>query len=144
MLRVMAELNLTRNVISRLDAWVNELARPLLPLQAIRESDGGMRVAFTNASPHALMVGKLVRAVSGIRAALLLVDSGFVAESAALLRMVSDFCSEVNAVAEGVHSGKPSAAVKQFVQQYFVPRARTPEEYEAAEKGFYISREELL
>ena len=51
------------------------------------------------------MVGKLVRAVSALRAALLLAENGHITESGSLLRMVSDFCTEIQAIGEALHSG---------------------------------------
>jgi hypothetical protein len=140
----MANIDVTREVINRLDEWVNALARPLLPLVATREPTGDYRLQFREEGPPALLVGKLVRAVSGIRAALVLADSGFITEAGALLRIVSDFCTEVDAVSHAVHSGDTPKAVTEFVQQYFVPKPRTPEENEAAKKTRYVTREELL
>jgi hypothetical protein len=91
------------------------------------------------------MVCKLVRSVSGLQAALKLAESGQIAETASLLRMVSDFATEITAVAEAVYrDGPPPKAVREFVEQYFTKKAATPAEYDAAERVRYVSREELL
>ena len=72
-------------------------------------------------------------------------ESGFVAESAALLRMVSDFCSEITAIGEALNRGVDlPTAVKTFVDQYFVPKPRTPEQFTVAEQPRYVSRKELI
>jgi hypothetical protein len=110
----------------------------------VPEEDGGVRLEFREHTPQALLIGKAVRAVSGIRAALLLADAGYGAESAALLRMVSDFCTEITAVVEALYSGATTAAVQRFIDQYFAPLARTPEELAAQEKRRFVSREELM
>jgi hypothetical protein len=116
-----------------------------MPPRAVPEGEEWLRLEFRLHLPHSVMVGKLVRAVSGFRAALVLAEIGYVAECGALLRMVSDFCTEVSAI--GAHlskGGEPSRAVKDFVEQYFTPRPRTPQEYAAAERTRYISREDLM
>jgi hypothetical protein len=91
------------------------------------------------------MVGKLVRAVGGLRGALVLAEVGYVAECAALLRMASDFCTEVSAIGEALNrGGDPPRAVQDFVNQYFTPKARTPVAYAAEERIRYVNREELM
>ncbi len=138
-------MSLPKEVIERLDGWVNELAAPLAPPRVVPEGDVLLRLEFREHIPHAVMVGKLVRAVSGLRAALLLAEAGYVAECAALLRMVSDFCTEVSAIGEALNrGGEPPRAVRDFVNQYFTPKPRTPEQYAAAERTRYVSREELM
>jgi hypothetical protein len=64
------------DTVGKLDDWVNALARPLLPLKAVPAGDRYIRLEFREQLPHAVMVGKLVRAVSGIRAAQLLSENG--------------------------------------------------------------------
>jgi hypothetical protein len=120
----LTEQNFPREVIDLLDRWVNELAVPFLPPRVIAEDDKYIRLEFSQHIPHAVMVGKLVRAVSGIRAALVLAELGYIAECASILRIVSDFCTEVSAIAEALNRGG--------------------EEYAAAERTRYVSRKELM
>jgi hypothetical protein len=134
-----------RELLNRIDAWVNELAAPLMPPRVVPEGADLLRLEFRLHIPHAVMVGKLVRAVSGIRAAVALAEIGYVAECAALLRMVFDFCTEVSAIGEALNrGGEPPSAVRTFVEQYFASRPRTPEQLAAAERLRYVSREELM
>lgn len=134
----------TRGLIDELDGWLHALAKPLLPPVRVRHPDGDFHWEFREPSPLALQVAKGVRMVSGIRAALVLADAGFVTESASLLRIVSDFASEITAVGEGVHRGQMTSAQKKFVDDFFAPIARTTEEFTAQEKQFYVSRDELM
>jgi len=134
-----------RGLIEQLDGWVNDLAAPLLPARAVPEGEDLIRLEFRQHIPHGVMIGKLVRAVSGIRASLILADLGYVTECAALLRMVSDLCTEVLAVGEALNSGgEPPAALRTFVEQYFARKSRTPEEFAAEERARYVTREELM
>jgi hypothetical protein len=133
----------TRSVIEQLDGWLAELAAPHLP--ACRDPDGtSYRWRFTNETPEALQVGKAVRAVSGIRAALLLVDNGYTTEAGSILRTVADFCHEIIAVGEGLLERRLTTHQQRFVDQYFAPMARSPEELETRGKEFYVSREQLF
>lgn len=134
-----------RSLIEQLDGWVNALAAPLVPPREVSVGGDWIRLEFREHIPHAVMTGKCIRAVSGIRAALILADLGYVTECASLLRMVSDFCTEVTAVGEAIRrGGEPTAAVRTFVDQYFTPKARTPEQLAATERTRYVNREELM
>ena len=137
-------MQLAREIVGHLDGWVNVLAAPLRPLREVHEPDGSVRLEFREHTPQTLLVGKAIRAVSGLRAAILLADLGYCAESAALLRTVSTFCAEIMAVAETLQSRSAPSAIKKFVHQYFEPRARTPQELAARERESYVGREELL
>ncbi len=134
-----------RALVDKLDEWVDGLAAPLMPPRQFVEGSEVVRLEFREHRPHAVMIGKCIRAVSGIHAALVLADLGYVTECASLLRIVSDFCIEINAIGEALNSGgELPRAVGSFVNAYFVPLPRTPEAFAAAERGNYVSREELM
>jgi len=76
---------------------------------------------------------------------MVLAEAGYITESGSLLRMVSDFCTEIQAIGEALHSGgAPARAVEMFVEQYFQSRALTPDEHDKSERIRYVSREELV
>ena len=138
-------MTLEREILAKLDRWANELAAPALPLRAMPEGDDELRLEFRQQIPESVMIGKLVRAVSGLRGALVLAEVGHIAECGAVLRIVSDFCTEISAIGLSLHrSGELPSAVKEFVDQYFMPRARTPDEFAATERRHYVSREKLM
>jgi len=116
----MGDAAFARGLIALLDQWVNALAAPLMPPRILSEGDDLIRLEFRQHIPHAVTIGKSVRAVSGLRAALVLADLGYVTECAALLRMVSDFCIEVTAVGEALNRGGDlPVSVRTFIYQYF-------------------------
>jgi hypothetical protein len=134
-----------RQLIDCLDRWVNTLAAPTMPPHVVVESGNHARLEFRMHIPHTVLVGKLVRIVSGIRAALTLADQGYVTECASILRIVSDFCTEVTIIAKALDKGDEiPKSVSNFVAQYFQPKSQTPEQYEKADRARYISRAELL
>jgi hypothetical protein len=134
-----------RDLIDKLDGWVDKLAAPLMPPRRVVEEPDVMRLELREHIPHTVMIGKCVRAVSGMHAALALADLGYVAECAALLRIVSDFCTEITAIGAALHrGGELPRAVQTFVEHYFMPKPRTPEQFEAAERPRYVSREDLM
>ncbi len=138
-------MNLARVVLDKLDGWANQLAAPALPLRVTPDGDDAIRLEFRQEIPESVMIGKLVRAVSGLRAALLLAEVGHVAESAAVLRTVSDFCTEISVIGLALdQGGELPAAVRDFVAQYFKPRPRTPGEFASAERTRYVTREALM
>ena len=139
------DLSLGREIIDSLDQWTTSLVAPALPLRVIPDGDDEIRLEFRRQIPQSVMLGKLVRAVSGLRAALLLAEAGHIAECASVLRFVSDFCTEISAIGFALHrGGELPPAVHDFVTQYFMPRARTPTQYETSERTRYVSREALM
>ena len=139
------DFSFARDLIDKLDGWVDKLAAPLMPPCTVVEAPDLMRLELREHIPHTVMIGKCVRAVSGIHAALALADLGYVVECAALLRMVSDFCTEITAIGAALDKGgELPHAVRTFVDHYFVPKPRTPEQFEAAERTRYVSREDLM
>ena len=138
-------LSFARDLIDKLDGWVDKLAAPLMPPRMVVEEPDLIRLELREHIPHAVMIGKCVRAVSGIHAALALADLGYVVECAAVLRMVSDFCTEITAIGEALNRGSElPRAVRTFVDHYFVPKPRTPDQFEAAERARYVSRKDLM
>ncbi|HEV7988635.1 MAG TPA: hypothetical protein VGP23_09130 [Candidatus Binataceae bacterium] len=137
-----------RRTMDRLDGWVMALASPLLPLGEFpQELNGlkGFRWDFKEKTERALMVGKAVRMASGIRAALILADLGYVTECGTILRTVSDFVTEVISVYEGCTRDDPTKAQKDFLEQYFGNTAQTPDEYDEKEdKDRWVARDKLI
>lgn len=87
-----------QDLIDRLDSWVDKLAAPLLPPRIVNDCQGMPRRELKEHEPQAVMIAKCVRAVGGLHASLVLVKLGYVAECGALLRIVSDFCTEITAI----------------------------------------------
>jgi hypothetical protein len=139
------DVSFKRELIEQLEGWVNDLAAPAMPLRMVAEGEDVVRLEFRQHIPHSVLIGKSVRAVSGLRAALVLADLGYVTECAALLRMVSDFCIEITAIGQALRSGgELPVAVRTFVEQYFTRKASAPEQLAAEERTRYVSREELM
>lgn len=135
-------MNLGQEILDKLDAWANLLVAPALPLRATPQGDDAVRLEFRQQIPESVMLGKLVRAISGLRGALVLAQAGHIAECAAVLRVVSDLCTEISAIGFALgRGGELPRAVTDFVVQYFKPRARTPEEFASAERTRYVTRE---
>ncbi len=77
-----------------------------------------------------------------------LAEIGYVTECGALLRIVGDFCEEISTIAmalQAVYDGKPmNADVQAFVDNYFLPIAKSHDEFAAQAKVRHVSRERLL
>lgn len=132
-----------REVIDQLDGWVQRLAAPLLPAECV-EYEESVRWEFREETPLALAVSKMVRMASGIRAAMLLADAGFVAECACLLRIVGDLGVEVVAVFEGEIRGERTTAQQKFIDQFFSRPAMDSASISGPPKNNYVSREKLI
>jgi hypothetical protein len=138
---------LTRATMDRLDNWLMELAASLLPLKETPvhlEHVSGVVYQFREESERALVIGKAVRMVSGIRAAMLLADQGYISECGTILRTVADFADEIICICDGVKSGQRTTAHKQFVEQYFMELPKTPDELDSRPRVNFVTRENLL
>ena len=133
-----------RESIDKLDGWVEELAAPIMPPRKIEEQ-GVIRLELRQHKPHTVMIAKCVRAVSGLRASLVLAKLGHVAECGALLRIVSDFCTETTAIGRALNkSGELLRSVQDFVDQFFTPKPKTPDQLKVADRHRYVSRQQLM
>lgn len=115
----------------------------MLPAERVPHGDG-FRWRLREETPLALLVCKVVRMASGIRAAMLLADGGYVTECACLLRIVSDLGTEVAAVAEGELRGEPTNAQRGFTEQFFTRPPVDSSSSAPVQKQAYVSREDLM
>ena len=99
---------------------------------------------FRENSERALLVGKAVRCASGIRAALLLAENGYIEECGSILRTVSDFSYEILSISDAIATGNWTREQLKFVEQYFAELSQTPEEYANAKRDRWVTRDELL
>jgi len=95
---------------------------------------------FREQTERVLLVGKAVRIISGIRAAMTLADLGFIAECGSILRTVSEYTGEILSICQGLLTGPQTEAQRRFLRQYFAPMPRDPDE----EQDRYVTREELF
>lgn len=79
-----------------------------------------------------VVLTRLVRIVSGLRAIKLLGESGFLQEMGVLLRTVDDFCDEVTFLIEGHGEDTPSTQAPKHVELFFAERMLPPEELKMA------------
>ena len=136
------DFSVALDLIEKLDEWTNKLAAPLLPPI---ENPAADQLKFRQHTPRTVMIGKCVRAVSGVHAALALVELGYVVECSSIMRMVADFCSEIITIGKALQSeGELPDPVRDFVEQYFAPKPRTPEEYKETKRPRYPSRRDLM
>jgi hypothetical protein len=132
----------THELLDKLDSWVQLLAARL-PLPERVAFDNGFRWEFRERTALVLLVAKAVRMASGIRAAMMLAEAGFVTESASLLRIVSDFATEAFAVAEGELRDKRTKAQQDFIKQFFERESANLDKSEGS-RTHYVGREELM
>lgn len=142
--RYLFDLAKTALVINKLPVFLDRLVAELPSPVRVPELNGTFRWDFPEKSARVVAICKLARASSGISAAWELCELGYLPEAASLLRMVSDYSQEILALGEGIKRGAFTSAQQRFIDDFFSPVARTPEEYERQERRSYIGREEHL
>jgi|GEM_PF-1328187 len=138
----------TRRTLDRLDEWVTALASPLLPPQQVAvelQHISAFQWDFREKTDRAVLIGKSVRLVSGIRVAFLLADLGYIGECGTILRTVSDFSTEIISICEGSKKGTPTTAQAKFIEQYFKHLPKNPDEYDDVQtREKWVARDELF
>ena len=137
---VLADFPVTREVIARLRGWVEAFAALLPPPVQVRFSATSVRWEHDEKNAQTLQVAKAVRIASGLHAAMALADLRHTVECTTLLRTVSDFCSEITFLGEGLAEGRLTAEQQKFLEQQFTPFASTPEELASRDKERYVGR----
>jgi len=135
-------------LLSDIAHWVTVLARPVPPPRMVLVGDDSFRLEFQDTKPETVMIGKLVRAVSGVKAAMHLAEIGFVTECGCILRVVGDLCEEIMTISAALDAVRNGATmptdVAMFVDQYFFPVPQTPEALDVELGPRYVTREKLI
>ncbi len=66
-----------------------------------------------------VVVTRMVRIVSGLRAVKLLGEDGYLQEMGVVLRTVDDFCDEITFLVEGHSDGEPNSQASRFLEHFF-------------------------
>ncbi len=130
-------------MITALPAWVDELASRLPAPVKVPAVPRGFRWAYPVETADVVQVGKAVRMVSGIAAALHLADLGFTVECGTLLRAVSDFASEIMFLAEGLIEGRMTKEQTKFIRDYFKPLPNSARELAQRKRERYVARTDI-
>lgn len=138
------DFKLTTAAIEMLGEAVKILAADLPTPNRTILPTGGFRWEHPVQSAEVVQVAKAVRMVTSIRAAWRLTDEGLTTESAALLRLSSDFASEILFLAEGIIEGQLNGAQAKFVDDYFKPFPTDPDELAAREREYYVGRKDVI
>ena len=90
--------------------------------------DGREHFVYENPDARTITVLMLVRIVSGLRAALILIWQGNGIEGACMLRCIDEFTGNILFVKEALETGKPTSEQQKYIDDYFVDRYQTLEE----------------
>lgn len=138
----------TTLTLSMLDDWFIPLVHPLLPCERVQiegRAAGEFWWNFRERTARVVIIAKTVRAISGLRSAMILASRGYTTECATILRTVSDFSIEIGSLIDGeTRKEGPTTAQKELVRQYFIPMAQSPEEFEKGIKERFVARRDLL
>lgn len=121
------KVELIKQAIGELEVALSLLVAKIGPPIYIPESEKP-RFRYTVADPLILMVLKAVRVVSGLNAATVLLEAGYVVEMGVLFRTIDDFIDEITFVGEVVEKGAATADQTRFIEASFEDDTRTTAE----------------
>jgi len=142
-----ADFPVTRRILILLEEWFVPLVQPFLPPKKTRMKGGGFGNFYWDFEEHSAktaMIGKAVRIISGLRAAMILADQGYVTECSTILRMTDDSVVEIGFLLDGLASRVPSKSYEEFVEQYFAVMQTGSDEYAQQSRVRWVSRDKVL
>ena len=141
-----ADFPVTRRTLIMVEDWFVPLVQPFLPPNKTRMKGGGIGNFYWDFEEHSAktaMIGKAVRIISGLRAAMILADEGYVTECSTILRMTDDLVVEIGFLIDGSASKEPSKSYEEFIKQYFAIMPTSSDEYAQQSKGRWVSRDKV-
>jgi len=142
---------LIKQAIQELEVALSRLVVKIGPPIYIAEA-GKPRFRYTDPDPIKLMVLKTVRVVSGLNAATVLLEAGYIIEMGVLFRTIDDYIDEITFVGETVESGATTTDQKRFIEAFFEDDTRTttellqdqPRHHRVERKKIHASLERVL
>jgi hypothetical protein len=142
--RPLQDFPATREVLAGLDEIIDGLRAGLEPPVPVPFLDN-FRWEFPERTTQVVQLAKAVRIAAALNAAMHLADLGFTTECGTLLRIVSDFSSEIIYLGEGVFEGRlPSEDQQTFIAHHFSSLPSTPDELAEMERSQYVARRKIL
>jgi hypothetical protein len=140
---MLMDFPVTRRMLISVADWFILLVQPFLPLKKV-PLDDGFHWDFEEHSARTVILGKVVRIISGLRGAMILADLGYVTECSTILRIIDDFIFEIEFLVDGCGSHEPPKGYEQFIKQYFDPMPTNSDEYAAQGKNRWVARDQIL
>src|SRR5262245_30863014 len=104
--------------LNNMETSLMTLAARVHPPRAVPFGDGFV-FRYVEREIHQAIVQKLARIVSGLHAARLLMQHGFVQEQAALQRMLDEFNEDVAFLASGVIVGEITVLHREYLAAFY-------------------------
>jgi hypothetical protein len=142
-----ADFPVTRRLLILVEEWFVPLVQPFLPPKKTRMKGGGFGNFYWDFEEHSgktAIIGKAIRIISGLRAAMVLADQRYVTECYTILRMSGDLIVEIGFLLDGLASKVRSESYEKFVEQYFAVMPTSSDEYAQQSKVKWVSREKVL
>jgi hypothetical protein len=126
-----------------MEATLHELERRVGPASLVAIGDG-QAFRYQEKNVHQAIVQKLARVVSGLHAARLLIDHGFIQEDGALRRMLDEFQDDVVFLAYGVIKGDLTPLHREYLNAFYMEEFDVPHDaLKSSQKRPLISRDKI-
>jgi hypothetical protein len=134
----------TRRMLVAIEEWFIPLVQPF-PIKQTRVKAVGEKDFYWDFEEHSVktvMLGKAVRIITGLRAAMILADRGYITECGTILRTIDDGVAEIVFLIQG--NKKPSEEYQKFIRQYFEWMPENPNELTSKKSEGFVKRREIL
>lgn len=103
----------------------------------------GFYYRYEQKDPKTLVVQKLNRIVTGVKAALLLARSGLYQEVGVMFRILDEFGEDVIFISEAVRTGQLTELQQQVLDEFFQPEFDNPNPLLATQKRHRVPRDRI-
>ena len=114
-----------------------------VPRPRLIEHQGTMVFRYVEKSCHQALVQKLARVVTGLHAARLLMQNGFVQEQAAIQRMLDEFHEDINFLALALIKNDLTPLHNRYLDAFYQEEFDAPTAFESTQKREMVSREKI-
>lgn len=118
---------LFQNSLEIMQSWFRTLAEQV-PKPRKKAFRNGIVYRYTEKSAHQAIIQKLARVVSGLGAAQILLEHGFVQEQAALQRMLDEFQEDVRFIAQGLIANELTELHQRYLNAFYEEEFDKPDD----------------
>ena len=111
------------------------------PVRVAQGDDFAFR--YKERTPHIVVVQKLSRIVTGLRACLVLLENGLYQEVGAMFRMLKEFDEDVQFMCEAIRSGRCSELQERFITDFFQPEFDHENPFLATQRRNRVPRRQI-
>ncbi len=140
--RLDLDMDIFAETLSKLDSAFRQLeAQVRSPIRVNKR--GGFVFRYETHTPEIVVVQKLSRVLTGLRATLALLERGLYQEVGVMFRMLDEFREDISFMCDAVRNGNTSDLQKQFIEDFFQEEFDADNPFKATQSRRRVPRRKI-